>query len=547
MRASIILTALAFGAVANGSNYMGFNAGNMKGDGTVKVKSDFVNEFTKAQELSGTNGKFNSFRLYTNIQGGTTNTPIEAFEAAVDTGTNILLGIWASGTKSIDNELAALQSAMDTIDGFSDIVVGISIGSEDLYRDGPIGQSDKAGVGAGPDTIVGFIRDYKNAVKGTSLEGILVGHVDTYDAWTNSTNSIVIDEIDWLGFDEYPYFEKTHENAIQNGLKLFNNAYLDTVDVAGGRPVWVTETGWPFEGSPSNSAVASVSNAKTFYDEVGCGELFGETPVFWYNLLDDTASSGAPLFGIYDDSTGQPRFDLSCGNVQAKLPSTDTTTSTTHTSTKPTSTSTKAPPTSTSKHSVAPTTKTTTTSTRSSHNPTTKTTDTSTRTSSNGPGTTSFTSSGFISSTVTSSTSSLSTSNPNPDNGGSSSKSNGLSTGAKAGIAVGAILGVGLIIILIWFCVTRRRKEENNRASQQPMTQTYSTDRPEMDGTSKDPYWRNQNNPSELENSPTTVRDSYQWQKQGNSPVMVRDSYQWQHQGQWQDPVELPATRNDNV
>lgn len=134
---SHILAAAALAATARASSaYLGFNSGSTNADGTSKYKADWVNEFTNAAALEGAPGVFNSIRLYTNIQGGTTASHIEAFDAAVETNTTILLGIWASGTTSIENELNALSEGLTTLgDDFANLVVGISIGSEDLYRE----------------------------------------------------------------------------------------------------------------------------------------------------------------------------------------------------------------------------------------------------------------------------------------------------------------------------------------------------------------------------------------------------------------------------
>ena len=104
-------SALLAGAVASGvsaENYLGFNSGATLADRSAKFKKDFLAEFQTAQGLQKAPGKFNAVRLYTNIQAYSTKDPISAFEAAIETKTRILLGIWTSGTDSIDNEMEAL-------------------------------------------------------------------------------------------------------------------------------------------------------------------------------------------------------------------------------------------------------------------------------------------------------------------------------------------------------------------------------------------------------------------------------------------------------
>lgn len=109
---SKLLTASALVAGASAANYLGFNSGSTHGSGAAKVESDFEKEFKTAQNLAGAPGDFNAVRLYTNIQGASTADPIEAFPAAVSTKTQLLLGIWTSGTDSIDNELNALKAGL---------------------------------------------------------------------------------------------------------------------------------------------------------------------------------------------------------------------------------------------------------------------------------------------------------------------------------------------------------------------------------------------------------------------------------------------------
>lgn len=132
MRVTGGILALAAGASAATK---GFNYGSTFTSGAAKQQADFEAEFSAAQKLAGAPG-FTSARLYTMIQGGTPSTPISAIQAAINTKTSLLLGLWASaGDATFANELTALKSAIDTYGtAFTSIVEGISVGSEDLYR-----------------------------------------------------------------------------------------------------------------------------------------------------------------------------------------------------------------------------------------------------------------------------------------------------------------------------------------------------------------------------------------------------------------------------
>lgn len=318
------LAAVTAISTVSASNLQGFNYGSTNSAGAAYTQSDYESLFSTAKNLENAEG-FGNARLYTMIQGGTTNTPISAIPAAVSQGTNLLLGLWASaGQDEFNNEVQALTTAISTYgNNFTDLVVGISIGSEDLYRVSPMGIEADEGPGANPDTLVSYINQVKTAIADTPLNKAPIGHVDTWTAWVNGSNNPVIDAIDWLGVDAYPYFQNTMANSITDAKALFFDAYQQTAGAAGGKDVWVTETGWPVSGNVSNLAIADVDNAKTYWDEVGC-ELFGNVNIFWYILQDASTVTPNPSFGIVGSSLSTtPLFDLTCPSNESAAFSSD--------------------------------------------------------------------------------------------------------------------------------------------------------------------------------------------------------------------------------
>ncbi|OBT85001.1 hypothetical protein VE02_04989 [Pseudogymnoascus sp. 03VT05] len=318
--------------------HQGFNYGSTNSDGSIRDQQRFQDEFTAAKSLEGVTG-FNSARLYTMIQGGTANHPISAIPAAIAADTTLLLGIWASaGQAGINNEIAALKRAIQQYGSdFTSRVTGLSVGSEDLYRISPTGIAAKSGYGAEPADLVSYIGQVRQAIAGTALAGTPIGHVDTWNAWVNGSNSAVIQAVDWLGVDAYPYFQTSMANGIDNGPRLFFDAYDATVGAAGGKDVWITETGWPVSGPVSGQAEASIANAKFFWDKVACPSL-GKINTYWYTLQDSYPNTPSPSFGVVGTTLSTtPLFDLSC-------PSADTTTPATSGKVVASSSSTKAAP-----------------------------------------------------------------------------------------------------------------------------------------------------------------------------------------------------------
>lgn len=225
-----------------------------------------------------------------------------------------MLGLWTSGsTSAITNEIAALKAAITQYGSdFTDLVQGISVGSEDLYRDA---QGDATSPGASVDNLIDYIAQVRTAIAGTALESIPIGHVDTYDSFENGTNTKIIDHLDWIGFDGYPYWESANANAIENAHDLFFNGVNKTNALAGGKPVWITETGWPAVGDNYGSAVANAANARTYWTEIVC-ELVAQGVNLWYYDLQESQNGQAnPDFGIFpagDLNVVKERWDLSC-------------------------------------------------------------------------------------------------------------------------------------------------------------------------------------------------------------------------------------------
>lgn len=332
MPSSAKLLGLAAAATGASAAFQGFNYGATFADGRLRVESDFESMFKAAQALPGTDGAFNSARLYTMIQGTTTD-PISAIPAAIKTKTSILFGLWASaGQDAFNKELAALQKTIDQYcDQLDGLVAGISIGSEDLYRDSPIGIKAGEYAGAGPDVLVEYISEVRKTIKGTCLENAKLGHVDTWTAFVNETNKPVIQALDWIGMDAYPYFENTKPNSIEDAKGLFDAALANTEGASGGVEVWITETGYPTTGKTSGAAVASVDNARTYWEEVGC-PLFGKTNTWWYTLQDSNSDNpitdDTPSFGVVGDDL-EPKYNLSCKGVKPKPSSSSATPSAT--------------------------------------------------------------------------------------------------------------------------------------------------------------------------------------------------------------------------
>ncbi|KAK5170347.1 uncharacterized protein LTR77_004934 [Saxophila tyrrhenica] len=282
MRFSTTIAAVAAATLPFASAFhQGFNVAATNLDGSCKTTAQWKTAFQKLHNLPQ---QISKVRLYASSD---CNTLANAVPAAISTNTKILVGVWTEDQAHYTAEKNALEAAIKAHG--SDWILAISVGSEDLYR----GDTDA-------NTLANQIYDVKGMVH--QWNNKKVGHVDTWTAWVDGANQAVIAASDFLGMDGYPYFQNA---AIADAASVFWDSVQATQNVAGGKPVWVTETGWPVSGPNSGAAVPSVANAKKYWNQVAC-QAFKEIPIFWYAYQDFGAS---PSFGIFGKG-GKKIYDL---------------------------------------------------------------------------------------------------------------------------------------------------------------------------------------------------------------------------------------------
>jgi glucan endo-1,3-beta-D-glucosidase len=301
MKFATSLLALAGSLSTTTAYWKGFNLGaNVPATGACKTSADWEADFNTIKSLPGA---FTSARLYASSD---CNTLANAVPAALATGVQLLVGVWATNTDHFNAEKAALLQAVQQY-GFS-WIVAVSVGSEDLYR----AQSQHTNE-ITPEQLASQIYDVRgmlSTVPGYS-SSIQVGHVDTWTAWVDGQNTAVIQACDFVGTDGYPYFQTTEDNNINNAYNEFwdsVNAVRNVVNnVHPGAWVWITETGWPVSGPTAGNAVPSVANAQSYWSSVACS-AFNSAHTFWYTLQDYTSS---PSFGVVD-ANRNPLYNLAC-------------------------------------------------------------------------------------------------------------------------------------------------------------------------------------------------------------------------------------------
>ncbi|KUJ13846.1 glycoside hydrolase family 17 protein [Mollisia scopiformis] len=274
--------------------WRGFSVKSYLADGsTCKSPSDWASVFAQLKKLPN---KINAVRLYSSY---TCNTLANAIPAAIASDTFLLVGI-LSASSTYDNEKGALLQAIKA-HGW-DWLLAVSVGSEDLYR-GTISAASLAHQIYDVRGMLSELPGWNGTLK--------IGHVDTNNAWSNTSNHDVIRACDFVGTDVYPYFQTLQNNSISNAGVLFEDGVKQVraaVSKAGSSAsVWVTETGWPVNGATKNLAVSGTDEARSYWEQVACTAFYAMN-TFWFTLQDFNA---VPSFAVLG-ADGSQLYSQSC-------------------------------------------------------------------------------------------------------------------------------------------------------------------------------------------------------------------------------------------
>jgi exo-beta-1,3-glucanase (GH17 family) len=145
--------------------HKGLNIGGQKPDGQCRTQEDWERAFTAMKNLPP---QFTSARLFASSD---CNTLANAVPAALNTGMKLLVGIWTQNDEHFAQEKGALLEAISRWPNWLDWMIGVSVGSEDLYREeAPAWQ------------IAHKIYDVRGMLREKGVTS-WVGHVDTWNAW----------------------------------------------------------------------------------------------------------------------------------------------------------------------------------------------------------------------------------------------------------------------------------------------------------------------------------------------------------------------------
>ncbi|WP_336689872.1 MULTISPECIES: glycoside hydrolase family 17 protein [unclassified Chryseobacterium] len=199
---------------------------------------------------------------------------------AKEFGMKTLVGAWLGNDPEInEREVEGLIKLAK--EGFVDIA---AVGNEVMYR---------------KDLSEDELLDFINRVK-KEIPEIPVGYVDAYYEFTIKPR--ITEACDVILANCYPFWESC---PAENSLNYIKQMYEQAKQAANGKPVIISETGWPSKGEELKGAFPSEKNALDYFISTQLWYMDEEIDCFYFSSFDESWKIGpegevGAHWGIWD-------------------------------------------------------------------------------------------------------------------------------------------------------------------------------------------------------------------------------------------------------
>ena len=203
---------------------------------------------------------------------------------AKELGFKTLVGAWLG--KDLDKNQTEVDKLIELCnDGYIDVA---AVGNEVMYR------KDLS-----EEKLIEYIKYVKSKIK----TKVPVGYVDAY--YEFSSRPSITDACDLILTNCYPYWEGCN---IDYSLIYMKQMFYHARDVANGKRVIITETGWPSKGSSLRGADPSNKNFLKYFINAQKWSYEEEIEMFYFSSFDESwkiNSEGdvGAFWGIWDSDT----------------------------------------------------------------------------------------------------------------------------------------------------------------------------------------------------------------------------------------------------
>ncbi len=189
----------------------------------------------------------------------------QAYKIAKSLGMRVIGGAWLEKNMSEEQRIAELDALIELVNlGLVDVA---AVGNECLYR------GDLT-----PAELADYIQYVKNGIQ---TPEVLVG---TADSAHLVTNQAIIDSSDVILMNQYPFWNGV---SIDDAINDVTGAY-NAVAAAGGKPVIITESGWPTAGEPEGDAIPNAVNAVTYFNQLYEWSRVNNVEVVLFEAFDES-------------------------------------------------------------------------------------------------------------------------------------------------------------------------------------------------------------------------------------------------------------------
>lgn len=199
---------------------------------------------------------------------------------AHEMGIKTMVGAWlGKDEEKNEQEIEALIELGKA--GYVDIA---AVGNEVLYREDLT-----------KEQLLGYMRRVKEA-----LPDVTMGYVDAYYEFTRHPD--ICDHSDVILANCYPFWEGCQQ---EYSLMYMKQMYQAAQYAANGKPVIITETGWPSQGQSVGASVPSEENAIKYFLNTQYWSQTENIDIFYFSSFDEGWKTGpegdvGAYWGIWD-------------------------------------------------------------------------------------------------------------------------------------------------------------------------------------------------------------------------------------------------------
>ena len=219
-----------------------------------------------------------------------------------DSNIKILPTLDLSPDEQFQGEKQALMDAIG-LHGCSWIAGAAIVGSNDLSLDMTDDDLESEAT-----FVADRIGEVKEALSGPCQGQILMTHAEIADRWQDDAAATIMDMVDVIGLNALSLSSSTDIADAPYYLRTF---FSELKDVAPGKEIWITETGWP-------SNKASVQEEAAWWRKVNCGPdaSLKDYKRLWNEAFDNLAwtESSRDYLQHYSVASSDRvlKFDLTC-------------------------------------------------------------------------------------------------------------------------------------------------------------------------------------------------------------------------------------------